>query len=58
MSGIRSKNDQWNYAAGGAVVGAYSSFNGGIKGRTVNTVITKCLVYGALGEYLLLDICI
>lgn len=50
MSGIRSKNDQWNYAAGGALVGAYSSFNAGVKGRTLNTIVTKCLLYGALGK--------
>ena len=48
MSGVRNKNDQYNYGAGGAAVGLYTSLNG-IKARKVHTVVTKVFIYSMAG---------
>ena len=49
MSGLRNKNDQYNYGAGGAAVGLYASVNG-IKARKMHTVVTKVFIYSMTGE--------
>ena len=49
MAGLRNKNDSWNYGAGGAVLGAYASFNSH-KGRTVHLLVSKIGVYSVAGK--------
>ena len=51
ISGLRNKKDQYNYGAGGAAVGLYTSVNG-IKARKLHTVVTKVkvIIYSMTGE--------
>ena len=49
MSGLRNKKDQYNYGAGGAAVGLYTSVNG-IKATKLHAVATKVIIYSMTGE--------
>jgi hypothetical protein len=51
MSGLRNKMDVWNYGAGGAALGTYASFNSH-KGRTVNVLVSKIVLYSVVGKSL------
>ena len=49
MAGLRNKNDSWNYGAGGAALGMFSSFNSH-KGRTIHNLVAKISMYSIVGE--------